>query len=62
MEKLEEPGELDTIAGIARRFQISKETVRRRIRANEWPVYVLGERSFRLDINEIKALIKREKV
>lgn len=47
--------------GDGERFKVSKETVRRRLKDNVWPFYIIGDRSLRLDIDEVKALLKRER-
>jgi len=47
-----------TVAQAARILGLSEATIRGRIREGLWPSYRLGERSYRLDLDEIKKLTK----
>jgi len=47
-----------TVAEAARIFGLSEATIRGRIREGLWPSYRLGERSYRLDLDEIRNLTK----
>ena len=38
-------------------FEIHPATVRLRIKNGQWPFYSLGERSIRVDVDEIKSLL-----
>jgi predicted DNA-binding transcriptional regulator AlpA len=46
-----------SIPKLAEIFDLSAPTVRARVKSGEWPSYSLGERSVRLDVEEIKALL-----
>jgi len=50
--------EYATVAEAARIFGLSEATIRGRIREGLWPSYRLGERSYRLDLDEIRNLAK----
>ena len=47
-----------TVAQAARILGLSEATIRERIREGLWPSYRLGERSYRLDLDEIRNLTK----
>ena len=40
----------------SRELGVSAETIRRKIRAGQWPFYKLGPKSTRIDPDEIRAL------
>ena len=46
------------ITEAARQLGVSTEHIRRMVRAGKWPVYRLGPKTARIDIEEIKALGK----
>ena len=50
--------EYATVAEAARILGLSEATIRGRIREGLWPSYRLGERSYRLDLDEIRNLTK----
>jgi len=50
--------EYTTVAEAARILGLSEATIRVRIREGRWPSYRLGERSYRLDLDEIRNLAK----
>ena len=47
-----------TVRQAALELNISEETIRRNIKDNVWPFFLLGGKSFRVDVDEIKALGK----
>ncbi len=47
---------LMSVAAAARELGCSTEHVRRMIRKGKWPVYSLGPKATRIDVEEIKAL------
>jgi excisionase family DNA binding protein len=44
---------LVTLDEAGRRLQLNPATVRRRVKAGVWPAYRMGERSWRVDLDEI---------
>ena len=44
----------------AKELGVSEEHIRRLIRAQKLPVYELGPKATRLDVQEIRTLLKRE--
>jgi excisionase family DNA binding protein len=55
-KKKKEKFMLLSVVETARVLGVSVETVRRRIKNGQWPVYKLGPKSTRLDPSEIRAL------
>jgi excisionase family DNA binding protein len=49
---------LVSIPELAEILNLSAATVRSRIKSGEWPFYPLGERSIRVDVEEIKTLLR----
>ena len=47
---------LVSVPELASILNLSAATVRSRIKSGEWPFYPLGERSIRVDVDEIKTL------
>src|SRR5262245_56516290 len=47
-----------SVPELAEILALSAATVRTRIKSGEWPHYGLGERSIRLDVDEIKQLLR----
>lgn len=45
---------------IAKALNISEETVKRRLREKKWPFYRVGDKSLRIDLDEILSLVKEK--
>lgn len=50
--------QLVSIPELARILNLNAATIRSRIKSGEWPSYMLGERSTRVDVDEIKTLLR----
>ena len=44
----------------ARQLGVSTEHIRRMVRAGKWPVYLLGLKATRIDVEEIKGLMRKD--
>jgi excisionase family DNA binding protein len=51
--------QLVTVGVAAKRLGLSLKTCRTRIQRGEWPIYRFGKKSTRLDVEEIKQLVRR---
>lgn len=49
---------LISVSAASKELGVSTEHIRRMIRSGKWPVYQLGPKATRLDVEEIKALGK----
>ena len=53
---------LASISQAAKELSVSTEHLRRMIRAGSWPVYKLGPKATRIDVDEIKKLMRVDSV
>ena len=49
---------LVNIAAGARELGVCSEHVRRQIRKGKWPAYKVGEKGLRIDVDEIRTLLR----
>jgi len=47
---------LTDVRGAAKLLKVSRAHARRQIKAGLWPIYRLGQRVVRIDVEEVKAL------
>jgi len=52
---------LVSIPKLAKHFGLTAPTVRARIKSGAWPVYDFGQRTIRLDVDEIAAFVRKDK-
>ena len=48
------------ITDVAKELGVSTEHIRRQIKSGRWPAYEFGVKAIRLDLEEIKALSRRQ--